>query len=86
MPVYDDERDSTMQDVSCGRCGTSVRVRKNSFAQTSIQWHTDPGESCAEMAAQRAAGRPTALVPACESLRDSIDAAVAAGVLVVHER
>lgn len=75
-----------MQEVACRRCGTTVLVRKQTFAQTSVQWLTDPGLSCAELAERRAAGDVTARVAACESLRASIDDAVASGRLAVGER
>jgi len=88
MAVRRDERDEgrSMQEVACGRCGTAVLVRKDSFAQTSIQWRTDPGQSCAELAERRAAGVATARVAACESLRASIEDAVASGRLVVGDQ
>lgn len=84
MPV--DERDAAMHEVSCRRCSTTVLVRKNSPAQTSIQWRTDAGESCSELAERRAAGPHPALVPACEALRSSIDEAIRAGLLEVPDR
>ena len=84
-----DERDDTpgwaMHEVACRRCATTVLVRKSSHAQTSVQWRGDSGESCAELAEHRAAGRHPALVPACEALRASIDDAVRDGRLQVAE-
>ncbi len=46
---------------------------------TSIQWSADAVTGCAEFAASAAAGRDSALVPTCASLRDSIEDAVAGG-------
>lgn len=88
VAVLRDERDDgrSMQELACRRCGTTVLVRKDTFAQTSIQWCTDPGRSCAELAERRAAGASTARVAACESLRASIDDAVASGRLPVGDR
>lgn len=74
--------DPVLQEVTCGRCGTTVGVRKNSLAQTTVQWRGDTS-SCQELAARRAAGEHTARVPRCEALRESIEAAVAAGVVTV---
>lgn len=73
-----------LQEVTCGRCGTTVGVRKSSLAQTTVQWRGD-ASSCEELAARRAAGEHTARVSRCEALRASIEAAVAAGVLTVVE-
>ena len=77
----DDDR--LMQEVSCRRCATTVLVRKNTLTQTSIQWLADAGETCTELAEQRAAGRPTGLVSGCTALRESIDDAVRDGRLQV---
>lgn len=76
-----DERDASREeaDVACRRCGTVVGVRKNSPAQTSIQWRGDSASRCTELAERLAAGRHPALVPTCEALATSIDEAVAAG-------
>ena len=77
----DDDR--LMQELTCRRCATTVLVRKNTPTQTSIQWLADAGETCTELAEQRAAGRPTGLVSGCSALRQSIDEAVADGRLEV---
>ncbi|GAC1612032.1 MAG: hypothetical protein NVS3B26_30910 [Mycobacteriales bacterium] len=79
----DDDR--PMRELACARCGTTVLVRKNTAAQTSIQWLADAGEACAELAQQRAAGRTTALVLGCGALRRSIEDAVHEGRLEVLE-
>lgn len=78
----DDE--PVLHDVTCGRCGTTVGVRKNSLAQTTVQWRGDT-TTCEELAARRAAGEHTARVSRCEALRDSIEVAVQAGVVQVVE-
>lgn len=77
----DDDR--LMQELACRRCATTVLVRKNTLTQTSIQWLADAGETCAELAEQRAAGRTTALLHGCAALRESIDEAVRDGRLPV---
>jgi hypothetical protein len=83
-----DERDSASgrqeAEVACRRCATVVGVRKNSLAQTSIQWRGDSTATCTELAERRAAGLHPAQVPACEALRASIDAAVRAGQVPVE--
>ena len=66
--------------MSCARCGAAVLVAKFSPQHTSVQWSAAAVRACAEFSAQ---GRPSALVEGCASLRDSIDAAVAAGRLEV---
>jgi len=68
--------------VRCARCATYVRARKVSPQQTSVQWTTRAARECAVLATA-AAGRPTALVPTCPSLRDSIERAVREGRLEV---
>lgn len=75
-----------MRDLACRRCGTSVLVRKNTLSQTSIQWLADAGETCTELAEQRAAGVPTARVAGCAALRESIDEAVRDGRLEVLDQ
>lgn len=75
-----------MRELACRRCATTVLVRKNTLSQTSIQWLADAGETCTELAGQRAAGRPTALVAGCTALRESIDDAVREGHLEVLDR
>ena len=77
----DDDR--PMREVTCRRCATTVLVRKNTLSQTSIQWLADAGETCTELAEQRAAGVPTARVAGCTALRESIDEAVREGRLEV---
>jgi hypothetical protein len=78
----DDE--PVLHEVACRRCGTAVGVRKNSLAQTTVQWLGDTS-SCEELAARRSAGEHTARVSRCEALRESIEAAVEAGVVRVIE-
>jgi hypothetical protein len=69
--------------VECGRCGAAVLAAKFSPQHTSVQWSAASVQACAEFSAFLALGRPSALVEGCGSLRDSIDAAVAAGRLEV---
>jgi len=78
-----DERHVALGPVSCARCGAAVLVAKFSPQHTSVQWSAAAVRACAEFGAAAAGGRPSALVEGCASLRDSIDAAVAAGRLEV---
>jgi hypothetical protein len=75
-----DERHGRLVPVRCARCGADVLVTKFSPQHTSVQWDTDAVRACAEFAA---AGRASALVRGCGSLRESIDAAVTSGRLEV---
>lgn len=77
----DDDR--PLREIACARCGTPVLVRKTTPTQTSIQWLADAGSVCAELAAERAAGRTTARVAGCAALRGSIEQAVRDGRLPV---
>ncbi len=78
-----DERHVALSAVSCARCGAAVLAAKFSLQHSSVQGSAAAGRACAEIVASTAGGRPSALVEGCASLRDSIDAAVAAGRLEV---
>jgi len=78
-----DERQAAFCSVECGRCGAAVLAAKFSPRHTSVQWSAASVAACAEFSAALVLGRPSALVEGCGSLRDSIDAAVAAGRLEV---
>jgi hypothetical protein len=68
-----------LAEMRCEACGRPVRAGKRSAMQTSVQWS---GPACDRLA-EAAAGRPTALVPTCPELRESIDRAVREGRLEV---
>jgi hypothetical protein len=74
--------EGNLTEIRCGNCGAEVRARKSSPQQTSVQWSAPAAGACARLAAA-AGGRPTALVPTCPDLRDSIDRAVREGRLEV---
>ena len=78
-----DERRAAFCVVECGRCGAAVLAAKFSPQHTSVQWTAASVRACSEFSAAASLGRPSALVEGCGSLRDSIDAAVAAGRLEV---
>ncbi|MCK8674751.1 hypothetical protein ACWDUD_12930 [Rhodococcus sp. NPDC003382] len=72
--------DSGMSEIECRSCGTCVLVRKNSFRQTSIQWQSDPKETCPVFRDADRAGGPR---EGCPNLRASIEQAVLDGSLTV---
>lgn len=64
-----------LTEATCPACGVTVRAKKNSVSHTSVQWTREAVEGCAEFAGRRARGEPTALVPGCGRLLDSINRA-----------
>ena len=78
-----DERRASPQLVRCARCGATAGVVKFSPQHTSVQWTAAAAASCAEFGARAAEGTRSALVEGCGALRESIDAAVASGRLVI---
>jgi hypothetical protein len=79
-PDHRDERRGAAARVECARCGAAVLAVKFSPQHTSVQWTAAAVRACWEFGA---AGRPSALVEGCASLRDSIDGAVTSGRLEV---
>ncbi len=79
MTDNQDDRAWEYADVVCERCSAMVGVAKFSPQHTSVQWTTRAVGACAEFSAATAAGKPSALVATCASLRSSIDAAVRDG-------
>ena len=66
-----------MEPLTCSRCGTTVRVSKNSAVQTSIQW--DDNSSACPLRGELAVG------DTCPALSDSIRDAVLSGELEIDE-
>lgn len=86
LSVRTDNRldDMPMAPVSCGTCGAAVLVRKSSWNQTSVQWNAAASAQCAERRdADRIAGHHRRPFLACSALRESIEAAIAAGDLAI---
>ncbi len=78
--------DMPMVPVACRTCGAQVLARKGSWNQTSVQWGADATARCAERReADRLAGGDAGLFLVCSALRDSIQAAVAAGELTIAQ-
>lgn len=78
--------DSGLHEVECRTCGICVLVRKNSMKHTSVQWTSDPAQTCPTFKAGLAAGRTTALQEGCPRLQDSINHAVMEGFIEVRDR
>lgn len=70
-----------LRELACESCGVTVRAKKSSAQQTSIQWSAAAVRGCAEFGDRTARGEPTALVATCTRLRDSIGRAVRDGRL-----
>ncbi|MFF3933863.1 hypothetical protein [Streptomyces hirsutus] len=70
-----------MQPVKCSACDTRVLVAKYSAIHTSVQWLSDAEESCPGFAASAGRGRPSAFVPSCPRLRETIGAAARDGLI-----
>ncbi|NLU83268.1 hypothetical protein [Rhodococcus sp. HNM0569] len=75
-----------MQSVTCRTCGNRVLAEKYSEEHTSVQWLADSERVCAEFSARTSLGETDASRPTCTALRDSIDAEVAEGKLVLTTR
>lgn len=78
--LAEDDRRGAVCLVECDRCGATVLAVKFSPQHTSVQWTAAAVRTCLEFGV---AGRPSALVEGCGSLREAIDKAVAAGRLEV---
>jgi len=78
-----DDRRASPAPVRCARCCVAVMVAKFSPQHTSVQWTVTAAASCAEFRADAGTGSGRAPAEVCGALRDSIDAAVAAGRLAV---
>lgn len=70
-----------LQPVDCRFCHVSVRVKKLGPEHTSVQWNSDASQRCAYFAEVREAGGDAARIRACPKLADSIDHAIAEGIL-----
>lgn len=71
--------DLPMRPLACGSCGAIVEVRKSSWDQTSVQWHSEALEACLERRAS------TAAFTGCSSLRASVREAAVRGDLPVPD-
>jgi hypothetical protein len=74
-----------LNPVRCEACGVEVAVKKNSQKHTSVQWNAAAMAGCEEFREASAVGKDSALILGCGRLKDSIDAAVRDGRLVVPD-
>jgi hypothetical protein len=72
---YAEYLEGGLTEVACARCGVTVLAKKNSPQHTSVQWTRQAVEGCMEFAVRAALGEPTALIPGCGSLLDSVERA-----------
>ncbi len=72
---------SGLQPVDCRFCHVSVLVKKLGPEHTSVQWNSDAAQRCAYFAEVRQSGGETARSRSCPRLVDSIDHAIAEGIL-----
>ncbi|MFP1154738.1 hypothetical protein BHQ21_17705 [Mycobacterium sherrisii] len=72
---------SGLQPVDCRFCHVTVSVRRLGPGHTAVQWNSQASQRCAHFAEVRAAGGDTARTRACPRMSDSIEHAVAEGVL-----
>jgi hypothetical protein len=72
---------SGLQPVDCRFCHVSVLVKKLGPEHTSVQWNSDAAQRCAYFAEVRESGGQTARSRSCPRLADSIEHAIAEGIL-----
>jgi hypothetical protein len=72
---------SGLQPVDCRFCHVSVLVKRLGPGHTSVQWNSDAAQRCAYFAEVRESGGQTARSRSCPRLADSIEHAIAEGIL-----
>ncbi|MGH3594807.1 MAG: hypothetical protein ACRDUT_02365 [Mycobacterium sp.] len=72
---------SGLQPVDCRFCHVTVNVKKLGPGHTAVQWNTEASQRCAYFAELRASGGDSARTRSCPKLIDSIQHAVAEGIL-----
>ena len=72
---------SGLQPVDCRFCHVSVLVKKLGPGHTSVQWNSDATRRCAYFTEIREAGGVAARSRSCPKLADSIEHAIAEGIL-----
>ncbi|MBI2703645.1 MULTISPECIES: hypothetical protein [Mycobacterium] len=70
-----------LRPVDCRFCHVTVAVRRLGPGHTAVQWNTEASQRCAHFAEVRACGGNTARTKSCPRLSDSIEHAVAEGIL-----
>ncbi|MFV8319340.1 hypothetical protein [Mycobacterium sp. 23] len=74
-----------LRPVDCRFCHVTVSVRWLGPGHTAVQWNTEASQRCAHFAEVRACGGNTARTRSCPRLSDSIEHAVAEGILETAE-
>ncbi|GJO20473.1 hypothetical protein [Mycobacterium marinum] len=74
-----------LQPVDCRFCHVTVTVKQLGPGHTAVQWNTEAAQRCAHFAEVRRSGGDTARTKACPKMTDSIQHAIAEGVLVQHD-
>jgi len=72
---------SGLAPVDCRFCHVSVLVKKLGPEHTSVQWNSEATSRCAYFAEVRESGGVTARSRSCPRLADSIEHAIAEGIL-----
>jgi hypothetical protein len=72
---------SGLQPVDCRFCHVSVLVKKLGPEHTSVQWNSEATHRCAYFSEVRESGGQPARSRSCPRLADSIDHAIAEGIL-----
>ncbi|MBV9090522.1 MAG: hypothetical protein JO044_11565 [Mycobacteriaceae bacterium] len=70
-----------LQPVDCRFCHVSVLVKKLGPGHTSVQWNSDATRRCAYFTEIRDSGGDTARSRTCPKMADSIEHAIAEGIL-----
>lgn len=72
---------SGLQSVDCRFCHVSVLVKKLGLEHTSVQWNSEATQRCAYFSEVRESGGQPARSRSCPRLADSIEHAIAEGIL-----
>lgn len=75
--------EARLAEVACLDCLATVRVKKNSEHQTSLQWSSDGSSRCQEFSRRDDGPARRDLHKPCPRMMASIDAAVRAGEVPV---
>lgn len=72
---------SGLQPVDCRFCHIAVLVKRLGPGHTSVQWNSEASQRCAYFAEVRESGGTAARSRSCPKLGDSIEHAIAEGIL-----
>ena len=75
--------EARLVDVACLDCLATVRVKKNSDHQTSVQWSGEARDNCQEFRRQDPATAQRDVHKPCPRMMASIDDAVRAGAVPI---